>query len=88
MALIACPDCGGQVSDQALACPHCGRPFRSVPAAEGLRREAHFLRSLTTGCGCLVLLLLLAMVGVLVLLVKHGIVDWKALFAYTVQRVP
>ena len=27
MALIACPDCGKQVSDMAPACIHCGRPL-------------------------------------------------------------
>jgi hypothetical protein len=32
MALIECPECGGQVSDRAPACPHCG-----VPIADGTR---------------------------------------------------
>lgn len=27
MALIACPDCGRQVSDIATSCPQCGRPI-------------------------------------------------------------
>ena len=27
MGLIQCPDCGKQVSDQATACIHCGRPL-------------------------------------------------------------
>lgn len=26
MALVACPDCGTQVSDLAPACPRCARP--------------------------------------------------------------
>jgi DNA-directed RNA polymerase subunit RPC12/RpoP len=26
MALIKCHECGGQVSDQAWTCPHCGAP--------------------------------------------------------------
>lgn len=26
MALLYCVDCGGQISDQASICPHCGRP--------------------------------------------------------------
>jgi len=26
MALLRCEDCGGPVSDQATACPKCGRP--------------------------------------------------------------
>jgi len=29
MPLVTCPDCGKQVSDQAPACPHCGRPLRT-----------------------------------------------------------
>lgn len=27
MALVECPDCGQQVSDQAAACNQCGRPM-------------------------------------------------------------
>ena len=30
MALIKCPECGRQVSDQAAACPECGCPIRKV----------------------------------------------------------
>ena len=26
MALIKCPECGHEMSDQALVCPYCGRP--------------------------------------------------------------
>jgi len=28
MALIACPECGEQVSDAAASCPKCGHPIR------------------------------------------------------------
>jgi hypothetical protein len=28
MALINCPECEREVSDQAVACPHCGYPIR------------------------------------------------------------
>jgi len=28
MALIECPECGKQVSDQAESCPNCGYPLR------------------------------------------------------------
>lgn len=32
MALIACPECKGNVSNLASACPHCGRPMEvSIP---------------------------------------------------------
>ena len=30
MALIDCPDCGKQVSDQASACPACAHPIRAI----------------------------------------------------------
>lgn len=29
MALMICPECGNEVSDQAIACPKCGRPFEA-----------------------------------------------------------
>jgi len=31
MALIACTECGNNVSDQALSCPHCGYPLKEDP---------------------------------------------------------
>lgn len=34
MALITCPDCGKQVSDQATSCIGCGRPLRAAPAKQ------------------------------------------------------
>jgi membrane protein YdbS with pleckstrin-like domain len=34
MPVIACPDCGRDVSTLAPACPHCGRP--SVPGTSGM----------------------------------------------------
>lgn len=33
MALIDCPECGGQVSDRAPTCPHCGVPIVAATAA-------------------------------------------------------
>ncbi|MFP4062064.1 MAG: zinc ribbon domain-containing protein [Halochromatium sp.] len=35
MALIDCPECGGQVSDRAPTCPHCGVPIASSAEARG-----------------------------------------------------
>ena len=29
MALIHCPECGKEISDQANRCPHCGFPLES-----------------------------------------------------------
>lgn len=30
MALIKCPECENEVSDQALSCPSCGHPLQSI----------------------------------------------------------
>lgn len=29
MGLVNCPDCGKQVSTEAIACPYCGRPVKA-----------------------------------------------------------
>lgn len=46
MALIECSECGGQVSDQAEACPHCG-----MPTEVGYRLRAERLRQQRLGEG-------------------------------------
>lgn len=33
MALVSCPACARQVSEDAIACPHCGHPLRRTHAA-------------------------------------------------------
>ena len=61
MALINCPDCGKEVSDQAPACPGCGRPIASppvqpppsAPAAPSSKKKTSF-----AALGCLTILVL------------------------------
>jgi len=55
MALINCPDCGKEVSDQAPTCPNCGHPLKELnqPSPE-VKVEGHkegcFLQTLNVGC--------------------------------------
>lgn len=53
MALARCPDCGREISTEALACPGCGKPNRSAlhKAQDGRQR---------IGCAIVVLGLILA----------------------------
>lgn len=30
MAMIQCPECGKEISDQAQTCPHCGNPIHPI----------------------------------------------------------
>jgi hypothetical protein len=49
MALVRCPECGKDVSDQAQICPHCGctRPPKAVPKQSA---------AVNLGCGFVLLL--------------------------------
>lgn len=33
MALVKCPECGREISDKALACPHCAYPMTAAQSA-------------------------------------------------------
>jgi 4-hydroxy-3-methylbut-2-en-1-yl diphosphate synthase IspG/GcpE len=37
MALVKCPECSNDISDQAVSCPSCGYPFRDVVAVTEFR---------------------------------------------------
>lgn len=39
MALIKCKECGREISDEALACPNCGKPQRNKPPSVSLSRQ-------------------------------------------------
>jgi hypothetical protein len=47
MALIACPGCAKEFSDEAAICPHCARPMTGSPdaiAAQSPGREWKIVR--------------------------------------------
>jgi predicted nucleic acid-binding Zn ribbon protein len=54
MGLTNCPECGSQVSKDAVACPKCGHPFKKT--VQG-----------TSGCG-MFMLIVLAIICAVVLL--------------------
>jgi hypothetical protein len=71
MALIECPDCHGQVSDLAPACPHCGRPLAPTPATPP-RTSSRPGRVARLGCLALVVFLALPLAVALVELGGRG----------------
>lgn len=57
MAIISCSECGGQVSDKAAACPHCGAPIASVTPTPELHIENRIPMKSTTIAALLCLFL-------------------------------
>jgi hypothetical protein len=39
MALIKCPKCGVEVSDEVTTCPSCGTPLTPIPESVGYPRK-------------------------------------------------
>ena len=63
MPLVPCPSCGNEVSDQAAACPQCGHPLKS---SVGVQTGPTSPPKKSMSTGCIVGLVLLAMVPVFV----------------------
>jgi len=74
MALINCPECGKQISDQAKNCPDCGYPINSEviivdkrnnrelkapPTVVVESKEGCFLQTLNTGCMIIFVIILI-----------------------------
>ncbi len=49
--LIKCPECGLQISDKAVACPHCGYPMKSDTISVKPRKRNNKRRRLPNGFG-------------------------------------
>ncbi|HSO38954.1 MAG TPA: hypothetical protein VLT33_40775 [Labilithrix sp.] len=64
MALIVCPDCGTQASDQAPACPRCARPLRAFAPKKGM--------GVGLIIGLVALLVLLPVLGILAISAIFG----------------
>lgn len=53
MALMKCPECFGNCSDKAAACPHCGFPIQIQSTASNQQKEELF-RNIMSLCDKLV----------------------------------
>jgi hypothetical protein len=67
MALISCGECKKEISDKAVACPHCGAPRETIERAASIQKLAVKKKS-SNGLGTLLLIILgiiffMAMVG-------------------------
>lgn len=70
MALITCPDCVKKISDQAPACPYCGRPtdIKTIKKNNNVRtvKKSNISKVLA------VLIILVSVVGMIASAVSNG----------------
>lgn len=62
MALISCPECGKEISDQVTACPHCGYPCNkevSSDASSAAPTKSNKI-ALLSACGICVLVFIIS----------------------------
>lgn len=69
MALIKCSECGKEMSDKAVACPHCGCPISAMKPnneSEDIRKKVEKIyfkrKNISFVAGAIVLLLLLVLI--------------------------
>lgn len=68
MGMIACPDCGRAVSDQAPSCPGCGRPILAKASPVVVKGgQGIFMKTLDLGCLIVLLAFFLLFLLVVVL---------------------
>lgn len=54
MALIACPECQREISEQAISCPHCGMPIQAQSAPQpSIVTVSRKSRSLAIALACI-----------------------------------
>ena len=75
MALINCPECNHEISDQAQSCPHCGYPLKPVASAasEQTKQINQNIKYLSISLGSIVFIIAVA------LLISHfvGMPGWE-----------
>jgi type IV pilus assembly protein PilA len=75
MALVTCPDCGTQVSDQAAACLKCGRPLHA-PQAGWQQQQQRPQPKKGMGVGAIIAivaaLLIIPVIGIFAVLSIYG----------------
>ncbi|MEG1233998.1 MAG: zinc ribbon domain-containing protein [Acinetobacter sp.] len=66
MALINCPECSKQISDQSTTCPHCGYPIQARKvdtwSTHQAPREPEKKKAKSYGCGTFILLVVIGFI--------------------------
>ena len=69
MALIQCVECGNDVSTDAVVCPNCGTPVK--PQQTTQKGEGLFLRSISTGYG-IILFIIVVLIALIIVFMVSG----------------
>ncbi len=76
MALIRCPECDTEVSDQALSCPKCGFPFdKKIPSEKSIQPQGKPRKK--TRMGLILAILIIGLIGILSLLTVPKLLEYR-----------
>lgn len=76
MALIKCPECGKEISDQATACPNCGCPVKQSTTPISTPQTSPKFKKKKNGCFVFIIIVFLLFLG-LGVAVSQGIKDME-----------
>ena len=76
MALIKCPECGKEISDQATACPNCGCPVKQNTTPISNPQTSLKAKKRKNGCFIFIIIVFLLFLG-LGVAVSQGIKDME-----------
>lgn len=76
MALIKCPECGNDVSTEAVSCPKCGCPIKKQKNESKPQQETQPVNqqnsSTGSGCGTVILVIIAIIAAILMLVTCSG----------------
>ena len=70
MALIQCPECNQQISDQAASCPHCGMPLQGEPKQNKVTKKSGMSNKKLFGIACAIAIPLVLIIFASILIPK------------------
>ena len=75
MALINCPECSKNISDQATSCPNCGHPIKNNESQRVKTSEDSVLTR-NRGCADIILFAFLGIILIIAFITFISLIGW------------
>lgn len=95
--LVKCPECGREISSEALSCPHCGFPIdKNIAERKSIDNDKALLKQYmdeynsytSSGTACVIIGFILIIIGVVCLPLAFTLEDLEALAIISYIAVP